>query len=156
MPSHRRHGRLPRRQQNPADERSYRSQTRRSTLSRKDGQSARIVGRGTRTVPTRATGTAGPLPTTTPIFKGCKHHHIVDPMTRHTRKWVAASSMATGTFTELDVTTYCNSNAAKAITELDVDTKCSRHTSISEPLHMRISANRRDHRGVDGYIIDGG
>jgi hypothetical protein len=84
----------------PADQRLYRSQIRRSTLSRKDDQSARIVGRGTRTVPTRTTGTAGPLPTTTPIFKGCKHHHIVDPMTRHTRKWVAASSIVTGIFTD--------------------------------------------------------
>ena len=54
----------------PADQRLYRSQIRRSTLSRKDDQSARIVGRGTRTVPTRTTGTAGPLPTTAPIFKG--------------------------------------------------------------------------------------
>jgi len=68
-------------------------------LSRKDGQSARTVGRGTRIVPARATGTASPLPNTTPICKGCKHHHIVDPMTRRTRKWVTTST-ATGTFTD--------------------------------------------------------
>ena len=66
-------------------------------MSRKDGQSARTVGRGTRTVPARATGTSHWHRQSTTQYNTNLQGLQAPP---HRRPDDAASSMATGTFTD--------------------------------------------------------